>query len=107
MPRGGAREGAGRKPRLKRYQRQQSIGGQALAIGQRCEVLWRESYEPDEADKPYKNFAGMHWEGAKRPWARRRSIIKRVAREFGETERTVRTCWDDYRQLESDLDEDV
>lgn len=89
MPRGGKRAGAGLKPRLSRYRRRSSIGRRALAIGQRCEELWR------EADK-------NRWRGAKRPRERKR-IIAQVAAEFGETPRMTDKLWDEYRLLERDL----
>ena len=93
MPRGGKRAGAGRKPRLSRYHRRASIGRRSLAIGQRCEELWR------EADK-------NRWKGAKRPRERKR-IIAQVAEEFGETPRMTEKLWDDYRLLEADLHADL
>jgi len=37
MPRGGKREGAGRKPRLRFLER--------MRVGARCQHLWREAYE--------------------------------------------------------------
>jgi hypothetical protein len=98
MPRGGKRDGAGRKPRQGHYRRRQSIGMLALKIGQRCEVLSREAYKT--------NLAGMHWIGDKRPRAHKR-IMRQVAEEFGETIPMVERLWKEYRRLERDLDEDL
>jgi hypothetical protein len=89
MPRGGKREGAGRKPRLDPKL--------AFKIGLRCEVLWRESYKT--------NFAGMHWVGEKRPRTRK-TILRQVADEFGETIAMVERRWKAYRRFEADLRND-
>ena len=99
MPRGGKREGAGRKPRVQHYERRHSVGRRELKIGQRCEVLWREAYDKGDV-------AGMHWSGAKRPRARK-PIIQQVADEFGETRAIVERLWKEYRRLEADLGEDL
>jgi hypothetical protein len=101
MPRGGTRQGAGRKPRLLRYYKQnrrKRIGTRALQIGQRCEELWRQSYKT--------NFSGWHSIGEKRPRTHKR-IMRQVAAEFDETVPMVERCWDDYRRLEADLREDL
>jgi hypothetical protein len=99
MPRGGKRAGAGRKPRHSRYKRRASIGRDALAIGQRCEVLWREAYKT--------NWHGFHLATEPRPRAHKR-IIRQVATEFGEKSlRMVERLWKDYRRLEADLRNDL
>jgi hypothetical protein len=97
MPRGGKRAGAGRKPRLLRYDGQ-SIGKLVLKIGQKCEVLWREAYTT--------NTAGMHWEGEKRPRAHK-TIVRKVVAESGQTPRMVERLWKDYRRLEKDTNPDA
>jgi hypothetical protein len=97
MPRGGKRGGAGRKPRLMRYDGD-TIGRRALKIGQRGEVLWREAYAT--------NTAGMHWEGEKRPRAHK-TIVRQVAAEFEETPRMVERLWKVYRRFEKDTDPDA
>src|SRR6476646_10675027 len=96
MPRGGKRKGAGLKPRQKRYFKErehESIGKLALAIGQRCETLWREA----NADC---------WKGEKRT-SRHKKIVRQVAEKFGETESMVDLLWDDYRRLEAHLRADL
>jgi hypothetical protein len=97
VPRGGKRDGAGRKPRLLRYDGE-TVDPRAFKIGQRYEVLRREAYKT--------NVAGMHWEGEKRPRAHKR-IVRQVAAEFGETPRMVERLWQDYRRFEKDTDPDV
>ena len=99
MPRGGKRDGAGRKARVLHYQRRLSIGRRELKIGQRCEKLWREAYKT--------NTAGMHWSGERRPHARKMIIMRQVAEEFGETVPMIDRLWKEYRQFEADLDEDL
>jgi hypothetical protein len=101
--RGGKQEGAGRKPRLKRYKkekelpkeerRQSTFERRAIEIGQLCETLWREAH----ADC---------WKGKKRT-SRHKKILSQVAEKFGETESMVDLLWDDYRRLEADLIEDL
>jgi hypothetical protein len=98
MPNGGKREGAGRKPRLKRYRRRESIGIRPLKIGLLCEMLWRKSYK--------SNFIGFHWIGEKRPRSRKR-IIAFVARRCNETPSMVERLWDEFRRFRSDLREDL
>lgn len=103
--RGGKREGAGRKPRLKRYKwknlpeekRQQStFSRRAVVVGQRCETLWREAHSDC-------------WKGEKRT-SRHKKIHRQVASEFNKmrlTPRMVERLWKDYRRLEADLRADA
>jgi hypothetical protein len=96
MPRGGKREGAGRKPQLLRYDGK-SIGRLAIKVGQRCEELWHKSYKT--------NFFGFHEIGEKRPRTRKR-IIQQVADEFDLTPRMVERLWEDWRRVLVDTDPD-
>jgi hypothetical protein len=87
MPRGGKREGAGRKPQLLRYDGE-SIGKRPLRVGQWCEEEWRKSYI-----------------GEKRPRTRK-TIIWNAAEKFGLERRMVKRLWEDYRRFEVDTNPD-
>ena len=101
MPRGGKREGAGRKPRLKRYkkklpekERQQStFSRRAVEIGSRYQELLREANTG-------------RWKGQKRTGIHKK-IEQQVAEKFGESIRMVRELAVDFRRLEADLIEDL
>lgn len=101
MPRGGKREGAGRKPRRKRYktklpekERQQStFSRRAVEIGSRYQELLREANSGS-------------WKGEKRLGLHKK-IEQQVAEEFGESIRMVRELAADFRRLEADLREDL
>ena len=102
MSRGGKRVGAGRKPRLKLYnkpnlpegERQESIlSWHATEMGQLCEAMWRKAW-------------GERWKGQKRPRERQR-IIHDVALKFHEEDWAVELAWKNYRSLEADLRADL
>ena len=95
MPRGGKRDGAGRKPRHVRYDKDKPFySKRALKIGLWCEMLWGDSWK--------HNFFGFHRTDDKRPQSARKRIVYQASKEFGETERMIETLWDDYRRFLAD-----